>query len=94
MSVATKSAAAIFAVLAFGAVVSLASSQALANTKGPSGGGGGATHHRPHQPTPGQKPYYYNPLDRAHSGQKCYWLPTISNGTVTGLHSVCHWVKK
>ncbi len=92
MSIATKSAAAMFAVLAFGAVVSLASNQALANTKGSSGSGGGPPH-RPYQPTPGQKTYY-NPLDRARSAQKCYWLPTVSNGTVTGLHSVCNWVKK
>ncbi len=92
MSIATKSAAAMFAVLAFGAVVSLASNQALANTNGPSSGGGAAPH-RPHQPTASQKSYY-DPLKRARSAQKCYWLPTVSNGTVTGLHSVCNWVKK
>ena len=87
-----------FAALALGAVVALASSAALANTKGPSGpvrhGTGGQASQHPSGPRP-----YYDPLAGYHkrhpvvNKQVCYWLPKIGGGTVTGLEQKCYWTK-
>jgi hypothetical protein len=99
MSIMTKAAA----VLALGAVVTLVSNAALANTKGPSGpvrhgggGVGGQAGHNPHNPN-GHRPYDppagYHKLHPVVNKQVCYWLPTIGGGTVTGLEQKCYWTK-
>jgi hypothetical protein len=86
-----------FVALAVGAVVVLASSAGLANTKGPSGPvrhGNGAGAQSPY-------PYHhhhggpYIPPPTSGTGilpmaKRCYYLPAISGGTVTGLDQVCN----
>ena len=75
-----------------GAVVSLVSNDALANTKAPSGG----AHPRPPMGGAGQPhsgPYAGHSANSPWK-QNCYWLPTVSNGSVSGLQQVCNWVKK
>jgi hypothetical protein len=67
---------------------------AQANTKGPSSppqhpphGGGAATQGSNWQPH--WRPYGYN-NHKTH--QNCYWLPTVSNGNLSGLEQKCIWV--
>jgi hypothetical protein len=92
MSITIKSAT--LAAVALAAAVSLTSSDALANTKAPSGPAPGSNRGQASQKSGG---YYYSPYDhRMHhyydkpvAQKKCYWLPTVANGTVTGLHQVC-----
>jgi hypothetical protein len=79
MSISIKSAAATLAVFALAAAVSLASSAALANTKGTGAGGG-------QRPAPGGAA---GQKSEPRVQKKCYWLPTVANGTVTGVHAVC-----
>jgi hypothetical protein len=75
------------------AVLALSIGAAQANTKGPSappkarpvaGNGAGQQH--------AGGPKYYDPFYRHHR-TKCYWLPTMANGAVTGLEQKCIWVK-
>ena len=87
MSITTRLATAAFAA----AIASLAISSALANTKGPSGppsrpSMGGA-------PAQAPGPHYYGPHHYYTGGTKftvdCYYLPTVSNGSVSGLEKHC-----
>lgn len=79
-------------VIAALAAFTLGAGIAEANTTGPSSPpriphpGGAASkgtqnHWRPHNSYAGQ----YQ--------QKCYWLPTMSNGSLSGLEEKCIWVK-
>jgi hypothetical protein len=91
-SIATKVTAIVLA-----GVVALASTAAMANsTPSPKGGGGGPSHrgqgsvphnyhHHPHCHTAGTSCWNQGKVAQ----KKCYWLPTIAGGTVTGLHKVC-----
>jgi hypothetical protein len=76
--------------VAFAATVaSLAIGSALANTKGPSG--------PPHRPSTGPQYYHHSYYGRPYyPGQhveklttECYYLPTVSNGSVSGLEKKC-----
>jgi hypothetical protein len=95
MSITTKLATASLALLALGAVVALGSGQAVANTKGPT------THNPPGPPGAGQHPAggaathpnrgHYDPFKYSREHLKCYWLPTVSNGSISGLEQKCIW---
>jgi hypothetical protein len=116
MSITTKFAATTFAALALAAVVSLATNQAHAKTKGPSPHPtGGVGKLPPTHPVPGPQPGgaagsigkqvsgTYHPGTLVNNGnyhghqgrlaEYCYWLPTVSNGSVSGLKPVCYWTK-
>jgi hypothetical protein len=73
------------------AALTLGVGVAEANTKGPSSppktirhAGGAAS-----QATNTQHQSHYNHFDRYRNQWKCYWLPTVSNGSVSGLEEKC-----
>ncbi|MEA2905254.1 MAG: hypothetical protein QOI12_2641 [Alphaproteobacteria bacterium] len=96
MSILIKFTAATAAVFAVAAVVSLTAGSSFANTTPPKPKGGTA-HHHPYGYGSGyghKRPHHYGPSQAKTNNvvQKCYWLPTIAGGTVTGLEQKCIWI--
>ena len=94
MSITKTRAAAALAAFTLAAVVSFAHGTVQAKTTGP--GAGGSPPYRPHGAYTGSRDPSRHPggIAGQRPSVKCYWLPTVSNGTVTGLHQVCNSVMK
>jgi hypothetical protein len=75
MSIKTKMLTGVFTALTAGALVSISTAPSYADIKC--------------QPTSHGRPVCINVPHDYYQHRKCYYLPTVNNGRVTGVHPVC-----